>query len=102
VQPPQTPNIQPEEPSNAQDLLVNTLTEAEVPQPHFDQFEDPPSIAPFSVPPPSVPPPSVPQIEAPVSTVEGVGSLYPLFFINEHLQFWLLQCVLLVYIAFID
>lgn len=65
VQPPQTPNIQPEEPSNAQDLLVNTLTEAEVPQPHFDQFEDPPSIAPFSVPPPSVPPPSVPQIEAP-------------------------------------
>jgi hypothetical protein len=45
VQPPQTPNIQPEEPSNAQDLLVNTLTEAEVPQPHFDQFEDPPSIA---------------------------------------------------------
>jgi len=60
-------------------LLVNTLTEAEVPQPHFDQFEDPPSIAPFSVPPPSVPPPSVPQIEAPVSTVEGVGSLYPLF-----------------------
>ncbi|XP_071144504.1 double-strand-break repair protein rad21 homolog isoform X2 [Mytilus edulis] len=72
-------SIQPtlQDTTNPQDLLVNTFTEEvpqpqldvsepQLPQPQFDQYEDPPSIAPFSVPPPSVPPPSVPpQAEVP-------------------------------------
>lgn len=76
-------SIQPtlQDTTHPQDLLVNTFTEEvpqpqldvsepQLPQPQFDQYEDPPSIAPFSVPPPSVPPPSVPpQAEVPVSIV---------------------------------
>lgn len=69
IQPPPTPVIHPAEISNAQDLLATTFTE-EVPQPHFDHYEDPPSIAPFSVPPPSVPPPSVPHMEAPAFRID--------------------------------
>lgn len=69
LQPPQTPA----DLHNTTDLMVNSFTATEVPQPdlsvpppNFDQYEDPPSIAPFSVPPPSVPPPSVlPHVDGP-------------------------------------